>query len=138
MAQHPGVYAALLGRKITEHQARCWLINTGWTGGPYGVGHRMKLAHTRAMVNAALSGTLNNVDYVIDPVFGLRVPTYCPDVSSEVLIPKNTWVDPVAYDTQANKLAAMFVKNFESFAAEVGPEIQATGPKPAELSPAGR
>ncbi len=116
MAQHPCVYADLLGQRITKHNVNCWLVNTGWTGGPYGVGQRMKIAYTRAMINAALDGKLNDVEYVTDPIFGMQVPTTCPDVPDEVLIPKNTWRDGEAYDAQAKKLTAMFVENFEQFA----------------------
>jgi phosphoenolpyruvate carboxykinase (ATP) len=119
----------LLGKKIAEHQVKCWLVNTGWTGGPYGVGHRMKIAHTRAMVNAALDGQLNDVEYVVDPIFGVEVPTSCPNVPAGVLTPKNTWSDGDAYDQQARKLARMFMENFQQFEAEVSDEIKAAGPK---------
>jgi phosphoenolpyruvate carboxykinase (ATP) len=128
MTQRPIVYASLLGKKIQQHQVNCWLVNTGWTGGPYGTGKRMKIAYTRAMVHAALKGELNQVEYVKDPVFGVSVPTSCPGVPSEVLVPRNTWGDGNAYDAQAAKLAAMFVKNFEQFAADVSAEIKAAGP----------
>lgn len=128
MTQRPIVYANLLGKKIAEHQVKCWLVNTGWTGGPYGVGHRMKIAHTRAMINAALDGQLNDVEYVVDPIFGVEVPTSCPDVPATVLTPKNTWSKGDAYDQQARKLARMFVENFEQFEAEVSDEVKAAGP----------
>lgn len=128
MTQRPIVYASLLGKKIQQHQVNCWLVNTGWTGGPYGVGKRMKIAYTRAMVHAALKGELDQVEYVKDPVFGVSVPTACPGVPSEVLVPRNTWSDGSAYDAQAARLAAMFVKNFEQFAADVSAEIKAAGP----------
>jgi phosphoenolpyruvate carboxykinase (ATP) len=131
MAQHPVVYAQLLGKKITEHNARVWLVNTGWTGGPHGVGSRMKLAYTRAMINAALNGELDDVEYTRDPVFGLEVPTSCPNVPSEILIPRNTWADKAAYDAQARKLAGMFVSNFEQFADQVTPEIRSAAPNAA-------
>jgi phosphoenolpyruvate carboxykinase (ATP) len=128
MTQRPIVYANLLGKKIAEHQVKCWLVNTGWTGGPYGVGHRMKIAHTRAMINAALDGQLNDVEYVVDPIFGVEVPTSCPNVPATVLTPKNTWSNGDAYDQQARKLARMFVENFEQFEAEVSDEVKAAGP----------
>lgn len=112
----PRVYADLLGKKIEQHKSHVWLLNTGWTGGSYGVGSRMKLGYTRAMINAALSGELNDVPYVTDPVFGLSVPTQCPGVPSEVLIPRNTWQDQEAYDKKAAELAAMFEENFKKFA----------------------
>lgn len=129
MAWHPGVYAELLGKKIAEHDVTCWLINTGWTGGPYGVGHRIEIPYTRAMVNAALYGLLDNVEYIEDPVFGLSVPASCPGVPDEVLIPRNTWSDPAVYDEQAHKLAGMFVENFKEFESQVTEQILASGPR---------
>ncbi len=128
MAQLPSVYAELLGKKIAEHNSSVWLVNTGWTGGPYGVGSRMKIAYTRAMINAALNGELDNVEYVVDPIFGVRVPSSCPNVPTEVLTPKNTWSDGDAYDEQARKLAGMFVENFKQFEAEVSDEVKAAAP----------
>ena len=130
MAQHPSVYAALLGRKIDEHKVTCWLVNTGWTGGPYGTGSRMKIAYTRAMINAALGGKLDGVAFAPDPVFGVLVPSSCPGVPSEVLAPRSTWADPKAYDPQARKLAHMFVENFAQFGAEVSDAVKAAAPKP--------
>ncbi len=129
MAQHPGVYADLLGKKIAAHDVKCWLVNTGWSGGPYGVGSRMKIAYTRAMVNAALNGDLNDVEYIEDSNFGVQVPTSCPDVPAEVLIPRNTWQDGMAYDDQAQKLAHMFIENFKEFEDGVTDEIKAAAPK---------
>ncbi len=129
LALHPTVYAHMLGEKIERHNAQCWLLNTGWTGGSYGVGQRMQIAYTRKMINAALSGRLHDVVFEPDPVFGVLVPTTCPGVPSEVLQPRNTWEDKAAYDQQARKLAAMFVKNFETYADMAGPEVQAAGPK---------
>jgi phosphoenolpyruvate carboxykinase (ATP) len=111
----PKVYAELLGKKIDEHDAKVWLINTGWTGGPYGVGERMKLRYTRAMLRAAFSGELDNVEYQAHPVFGLQMPTSCPDVPSEVLSPRNTWADKDKYDLLAAELFAMFEKNIQKF-----------------------
>ncbi|HRI44705.1 MAG TPA: phosphoenolpyruvate carboxykinase (ATP) [Fimbriimonadaceae bacterium] len=112
----PKVYAELLRDKIARHGAKVWLVNTGWTGGPYGVGSRMKLAYTRAMIDAAFSGGLDGVEFVTDPVFGLSVPTTCPNVPSEVLLPRNTWSDKDAYDAKATQLAGMFEENFRKFA----------------------
>jgi len=129
MAQHPGVYADLLGQKIEKHNSTVWLINTGWNGGPYGVGQRMQIAYTRSMVHAALDGRLNKVEYVTDPVFGVEVPTSCPGVPPEVLVPKQTWNDKAAYDQQAKKLAEMFVNNFKQFEDGVTDEIKAAAPK---------
>jgi phosphoenolpyruvate carboxykinase (ATP) len=130
MAQHPSVYAQLLGRKIAEHGSKVWLVNTGWTGGPYGVGNRMKLSHTRAMINAALNGELDTAEYVKDPVFGVKVPTSVPGVPNDILNPRNTWSDKEAYDAQARKLAAMFVKNFDQFASQTPANILAAAPNP--------
>jgi phosphoenolpyruvate carboxykinase (ATP) len=129
MTQRPIVYADLLCKKITKHKVNCWLINTGWTGGPYGVGERMKIAHTRAMVNAALNGLLDDVDFVEDPVFGVEVPTACPDVPAEVLMPRGTWSDGKDYDEQARKLAGMFVENFKQFEEDVSEEVRAATPR---------
>jgi phosphoenolpyruvate carboxykinase (ATP) len=129
MALHPSVYADLLGKKINEHGVKCWLVNTGWTGGPYGVGNRMKLPYTRAMVNAALDGKLDDVETIVDPNFGLHVPVSCPDVPSEVLMPRNTWEDGAAYDAQAKKLAKMFTDNFIEYEGRVPAEVVAAGPK---------
>jgi phosphoenolpyruvate carboxykinase (ATP) len=126
---HPGVYAKMLGEKLAKHNARVWLVNTGWTGGPYGTGSRMKLAYTRAMVRDALAGKLDGATFATDPVFGFEVPTAVPDVPSEVLIPRNTWADPAAYDAQAKKLAEMFRKNFGTFAAQVPEAVRNAGPR---------
>jgi phosphoenolpyruvate carboxykinase (ATP) len=128
MVLHPTVYARFLGDRIARHESRVWLVNTGWTGGPYGVGSRMKIAHTRAMIRAALSGELDTVSYESDRVFNLDVPQSCPGVPSEVLNPRNTWKNPADYDAQANRLARMFVDNFKSFEAEASAEIKAAGP----------
>ncbi len=128
MPRHPGEYAKLLGERIERYGVRTWLINTGWTGGPYGVGHRMSIAYTRAMVRAALDGDLEGVPMTTDPIFGLQVPTTCPGVPAEVLQPRSTWSDAAAYDAQARKLARMFVENFRTFADGVSPEILAAAP----------
>ena len=125
---HPGAYAEMLGERLERHDAKVWLVNTGWTGGPYGVGSRMKLAHTRAMVRAALAGGLDAVDTVTDPVFGLAVPVAVPGVPSEVLQPRTTWESPEAYDAQAEKLASMFRDNFERYADRVTDAVKAAGP----------
>ena len=129
MAHHPEVYSNLLGKKIQEHGVACWLINTGWTGGPYGVGQRIRLAYTRAMIHAALNGDLDGVEYSVDPVFGLKVPTRCPGVPGEVLQPRETWQDKGAYDLQARQLAGMFVENFKRFEAEAAEPIREAGPR---------
>jgi phosphoenolpyruvate carboxykinase (ATP) len=124
----PSRYARMLGEKIARHNARVWLVNTGWTSGPYGVGKRMKISYTRAMIRAALSGALDRVAYEKDPIFNLEVPVSCPDVPSEVLKPRNTWANGADYDAQARKLAAMFVENFKTFEHGVTAEVLAAGP----------
>ncbi|MDB5253502.1 MAG: phosphoenolpyruvate carboxykinase [Flaviaesturariibacter sp.] len=126
---HPGRYAEMLGKKMEDHHANVWLINTGWTGGPYGVGHRMKLSYTRAMITAALEGKLDDVETVTDPVFGVAVPVAVPGVPTEILTPRNTWADKNAYDVKASYLAGLFVKNFEKYASGVSAEILAAAPK---------
>jgi phosphoenolpyruvate carboxykinase (ATP) len=129
MALHPTVYAELLGEKMTKHNVSCWLVNTGWNGGPYGVGSRMKIAYTRAMVSAALDGTLADVETAEDPIFGVHIPTSCPNVPAEVLQPKSTWQDKNSYDEYAKKLTAMFKDNFKEFEEHVSPEVRSAGPK---------
>ncbi|MGX1983772.1 phosphoenolpyruvate carboxykinase (ATP) [Thermolongibacillus altinsuensis] len=119
-------YAEMLGQKIDEHNVQVFLVNTGWTGGGYGVGERMKLSYTRAMVQAALEGELNNVETVKDPIFGLEIPLHVPGVPDEVLQPKNTWKDPVAYEAKAKELAAKFRENFKKF-KNIDPNIEALG-----------
>ncbi|CAN5897783.1 phosphoenolpyruvate carboxykinase (ATP) [soil metagenome] len=128
MPLHPTVYAEMLAKKLAGHGVQAWLLNTGWTGGPYGVGSRLSIQHSRAMVRAAISGALDDVEYVTDPVFGLAVPTACPDVPAEVLWPRQTWSDPEAYDTKAADLARMFVDNFAGYDAKAAPEVAAAGP----------
>ena len=128
MVWDPNVYAKLLGDRIARHNSHVWLVNTGWTGGPHGVGSRMKIAHTRAMIDAALSGALDTVPVQRDPIFNLDVPASCPGVPAEVLNPRNTWTDKAAYDQQARKLAAMFVENFKTFEATASPAVKAAGP----------
>ncbi|HEY54098.1 MAG TPA: phosphoenolpyruvate carboxykinase (ATP), partial [Caldilineae bacterium] len=126
---HPYTYAKMLGDRIEKHGATVWLVNTGWTGGPYGVGHRMKIAYTRAMVAAALDGSLDDVETVPDPIFGVHIPVSVPGVPDEVLQPRNTWSDNREFDKQAKKLAQMFIDNFKAFEGEVSDEIIAAGPK---------
>lgn len=126
---HPTKYAEMLGEKMRKHNVNVWLINTGWSGGAYGTGERIKLRYTRAMITAALTGKLNNVAYETHPIFGLAMPTSCEDVPAEILNPRNTWQDKTAYDHKANELAAAFVKNFEKFADFANEEIMAAAPK---------
>ncbi|MCC6443053.1 MAG: phosphoenolpyruvate carboxykinase [Armatimonadetes bacterium] len=129
LALHPTVYAELLREKISRHKVHCWLVNTGWSGGPYGVGERMEIAYTRAMINAALDGNLDDLTYRPDPIFGLDVPESCPGVPSEVLNPRNTWKDPAAYDVKARELAAQFRENFRQFAGPIADAVREYGPK---------
>jgi phosphoenolpyruvate carboxykinase (ATP) len=129
MVLHPGVYADLLGKKIQEHKAVCWLVNTGWSGGPYGEGQRMKIKHTRAMIRAILNGSLAQVETRPDPVFGVHVPVSCPDVPSEVLEPRGTWNDAARYDERAHDLARRFNENFKKYEAGVSAEVRAAAPK---------
>jgi len=128
MALSPAVYANLLGAKIARHKVDVWLVNTGWTGGPYGVGQRMKISHTRAMIHAALNGKLRDIPTARDPNFGLAIPSSCPNVPAEVLNPRNTWTDKAAYDRQAEALAKMFMDNFKAFASDVSAEVNLAGP----------
>jgi phosphoenolpyruvate carboxykinase (ATP) len=123
----PGVYAEMLGRRLREHDAQCWLVNTGWTGGGFGVGKRMSLKHTRAMVHAALDGRLAKAHFITEPAFGLSIPTHCPDVPSEILNPRNAWADKAAYDVQARLLASRFVENFRKF--DVPESVRQAGPR---------
>jgi len=128
MIRPPSVYARMLGARIEEHGSRVWLVNTGWTGGAYGEGRRMKLSHTRAMIGAALAGELDDVTTTPDPIFGVHVPDSVPNVPDEVLKPRGTWRDTDSYDAQARKLAGMFRENFEKFADEVSQEVRDAGP----------
>ncbi len=126
---HPGQYAAMLGKKMKESNVNVWLINTGWSGGPYGIGSRMKLSYTRAMITAALEGKLDTVEYDTTPWFKLAIPKTCPNVPSEILNARNTWPTPEAFDIKARELAAQFVKNFEKYADGVNEEILAAAPR---------
>ena len=126
---NPNVYAKMLGEKIATHNARVWLVNTGWTGGPYGVGSRMKIAYTRAMITAALTGQLDRVQYTRHSVFNLDVPASCPGVPNEVLDPRGTWPDAAKYDEQAKKLALMFAENFKTFEKDVAGAVKEAGPR---------
>lgn len=125
----PQVYSRLLGEKIERHKSQVWLVNTGWSGGPYGIGHRMKIAYTRVMVHAALNGLLDDVPTAPHPVFGVHVPISVPNVPSHVLDARGTWADAQAYDATAKKLAGMFEKNFAQFADLVPPEVREAGPR---------
>lgn len=125
---HPGKYAAMLGEKIRRHQVKVWMINTGWSGGAYGTGSRIKLAYTRAMITAALENRLDNIAFEKHPVFGVMMPVSCPGVPAALLNPRNTWADKTAYDAMATKLAGQFISNFEKYAEGVSGEILAAAP----------
>jgi phosphoenolpyruvate carboxykinase (ATP) len=125
---HPGKYADMLGRKLRESQAKVWLVNTGWTGGPYGTGQRIRLPYTRALITAALEGKLDHADYEIFPIFNLEIPRDCPGVPQTILNPAHTWTDRDAYSKKARELAQLFIRNFEKYAAGVSEEIKAAAP----------
>jgi phosphoenolpyruvate carboxykinase (ATP) len=126
---HPAKYADMLAEKLRKHKANVWLVNTGWSGGAYGTGHRIKLPHTRAIIDAIHSGELASAPIATDPVFGLQMITACPNVPSDILVPRETWADKSAYDAAARKLAGLFRKNFEAYADIAGPEVAAAGPQ---------
>jgi phosphoenolpyruvate carboxykinase (ATP) len=129
MVHHPYKYAELLKRKIERYGVKCWLVNTGWVGGPYGVGKRISIGHTRALLNAALTGLLDQVYYYQDPIFGFEVPTECPGVPTEVLTPSASWGDRKEYDRRYRDLAMRFKENFAKFTDHTPPEVVAAGPK---------
>jgi len=122
------VYAEMLGERIKQHNTRVYLVNTGWTGGPYGIGQRINLDYTRSMVTAVLNGQLDQTDYIADPVFNLCVPTHCPGVPDHLLNPRNTWQDREAYDRKANELAKRFLNNFSKFSG-IPEQVLEAGPK---------
>ena len=129
MPMDPSVYANMLGEKIEKYNTKVYLVNTGWSGGPYGVGSRMKLKYTRAMITAALNGTFDNVEYKHDEIFNLDVPQTCPNVPDEIMNPRDTWADKAAYDEQAKKLAKMFQENFAKKYPNMPKNIVEAGPK---------
>jgi phosphoenolpyruvate carboxykinase (ATP) len=129
MVHHPSFYAQLLGAKIRRYGVKCWLINTGWVGGPYGIGKRISIRNTRALLNAALDGLLDGVEYVIDPLFGFQVPKSCPGVPEEILDPASSWTSKDAYMQRYRSLAARFTDNFKKFQTDTPPEVISAGPK---------
>jgi phosphoenolpyruvate carboxykinase (ATP) len=131
MPRHPTVYAEMLRERIARHGASCWLVNTGWSGGAYGTGRRISIAHTRALLRAALDGGLDGVALRPDPAFGLLVPEACPEVPSEVLLPRNAWGDKRAYDDAATEVARRFAANFVQFDRAVDEGVRAAGIRPA-------
>jgi phosphoenolpyruvate carboxykinase (ATP) len=126
---HPSLYAELLGRKMKEHRTSCWLINTGWSGGPFGEGKRIDIDYTRSLIRAALNGELEEAAYEVEPLFGLSIPASCPGVPREILRPRDTWRDPAAYDEKGRELAGLFQENFASFADEVDADVLQAGPR---------
>lgn len=134
MPRHPSIYGSLLRLLIAEHDVDCWLVNTGWTGGRYGEGRRMPIDATRALLTAALDGTLKSVEMRTDPIFGLSVPVAVEGIDPKILKPRETWADRDAFDSQARALVDMYVENFEKFAAHVEPEILEAGPRRAAAS----
>jgi phosphoenolpyruvate carboxykinase (ATP) len=120
----------MLAEKLRKHGAQTWLVNTGWSGGAYGTGSRIKLKYTRAIIDAIHSGALADVATVEDPVFGFAVPTSCPEVPSEILVPRNTWADKAAYDEKAKKVGSLFKENFKKYEGQASAEVRAGGPKP--------
>jgi phosphoenolpyruvate carboxykinase (ATP) len=135
LPRHPGEYATMLIERLARHDVKVWLVNTGWTGGPYGTGERMPIDLTRTMVRAALAGELDAVPTELDPVFGLAVPTACPGVPAEVLQPRATWADPAEYDAMASLIAGMFEENFRHYADRMPAEVCAAGPRPTGIEP---
>jgi phosphoenolpyruvate carboxykinase (ATP) len=130
LPQEPAVYAQMLGEKLDAHpHATVWLVNTGWTGGPFGEGHRMPIAATRALLRTALDEGLRSVEYRVDPVFGFEVPVSVPGVDTQLLDPRSTWSDADAYDRRARELARMFRDNFEKFEDTAGPAVTEAGPR---------
>ena len=131
MPRHPSVYGNLLRDKIAEHNATCWLVNTGWTGGPYGEGHRMPIKATRTLLKGALDGSLNSAEMRIDENFGLEVPVSVPGVDDLLLTPRDTWADKEAYDREAKALVQKFIANFEKFEAHVDDAVIKAAPAAA-------
>jgi phosphoenolpyruvate carboxykinase (ATP) len=126
---HPAQYAQMLGERMRKYDVNVWLVNTGWTGGAYGTGSRMKLSYTRAMITAALNGSLDKAAFHPHPVFGFAMPDHCQGVPSDILDPRNTWEDKAAYDRQVKDLAGQFIRNFEKYAGASAPEILDAAPK---------
>ena len=131
---HPTKYAELLGEKLKKHKVNVWLLNTGWVGGAYGVGSRIKLSYTRSLISAALNGELDSVEYGNTAYFGLKFPKTCKDVPTEILEPQNAWKDKAGFKTKAQNLASQFIKNFEQYASAANEEIMAAAPKLEEVT----
>ena len=129
MVHHPAYYAEILKRKILRYDVNCWLLNTGWVGGPYGIGKRISIKYTRAMLNAALNGDLQEVAYTTDPIFGFQVPQGCPDVPESVLDPATSWASRDAYVKRYRSLASQFIDNFKKYETAVSDAVKAAGPR---------
>jgi phosphoenolpyruvate carboxykinase (ATP) len=134
MSLHPSVYADMLGEKIAKYDVSCWLVNTGWTGGPYGVGHRIEIKYTRTMIKAILEGKLDDVETQADPIFGVHVPLKVKGVPDEILQPRNTWKNQDSYDEKARELAIQFVENFKEYQNNVDKKILDASPNPSGIS----
>ncbi len=132
MVRNPTVYAALLGEKIRKHNVKCWLVNTGWIGGPYGVGRRIEIKYTRTLLNNALEGKLDDVPLVTEPFFGLTYPVECLDVPKEVLTPRDSWGNREEYDVKARELVKLFRANFRPFEKTIDEATLNGGPPPSE------
>jgi phosphoenolpyruvate carboxykinase (ATP) len=132
MPRHPSIYGNLLKERIAKGGVDCWLVNTGWTGGKYGVGKRMPIKETRALLNAALDGSLKNAEFRKDPNFGFEVPVSVPGVDQSILDPRNTWTNPAEYDAMAAKLVDLFVENFAQFADQVDEGVRQAAPRHAQ------
>jgi phosphoenolpyruvate carboxykinase (ATP) len=134
MSLHPSVYAGMLGKKIAKYDVSCWLVNTGWTGGPYGVGHRIEIEYTRTMIKAILEGQLNNVETQADPIFGVHIPLKVKGVPDDILQPRNTWKNKESYDEKAKELAIQFVENFKEYESNVDKSILSASPNPSGVA----
>lgn len=129
MVHHPAVYSDLLRKKILRYGSNCWLLNTGWTGGPYGVGKRISIKHTRAILNSVLEGSLDKAEYYHDPVFKFEVPKTCPGVPAEILNPENSWPDKELYFSRYRQLGSLFFENFKKFRDNCPAEVVSAGPQ---------
>jgi len=129
MPRDPVVYATMLAERLRSCPTQCWLVNTGWSGGPYGQGKRMRISLTRNLLKAALEGSLDRVEETPHPIFGVLVPTHCPRVPAKLLDPRSTWADPTEYDARATEVARLFAADFQRYAERVPPEVAAAGPR---------
>jgi len=128
MPLHPNTYAKLLGEKIEKHNVNVWLVNTGWTGGPFGIGSRISLKYTRAMITAVLENQMEDISYTNFATFNFKIPSFCPNVPNEILHPRNSWGDKKEYNTKREELAQMFIENFEQYASMISQDIKSAAP----------